>query len=315
MYNIEHNIEQQWRGKRVLRVFFKLFIQRLRKDRLNNYSAQLAYTVLLSLFPMLLFIGFILLQFQISADPVLQFVESNTSAIGFSRLSAFVQGQIQKAHMTLLSPIFMISLVTISFGVRPLIGALNHIYNVQEHRTWIRNFFISLIGTICLMTSIVGAVILFLYHAAFQGIIMDAFPVFVHFQSVFHVTALIVLLSSVYLFLVFAYTVMPAKRYRMLVNLRAALYGTILWFLFSIVFFYYVTYLNQTYNIFYGSLGSIIALITWFYFSSIAILIGLEIEIIFEQMRFELEVPDIENQFLVIIDKGVEYIWKIIRKK
>lgn len=290
--------------------FIRLFFQRLAKDRLNNYSAQLAYTLLLAMFPMILFVGYILIQLRIPIAPIVTFVESNTSSHAFSQLSQFVQTQINKANITLLSPIAIISMVTISFGLRPLIGALNHIYNIEETRTWTRNFFISFIGTIFLMFSLIGAVVLFLYNIAFQEVVRNIFPIMDNFNGLLNAISIIVLLSSLYLFLVFAYTVMPAKRYRLIVNMRAAFYSTILWFLFSICFFYYVTYLNRTYNLFYGSLGSIIALITWFYFSSIAILIGLEIEIVREHMRFDCEVPNKENNFLAFVDRGVRLLWK-----
>lgn len=293
-----------------MRIFFRLFIKRLTQDRLNNYSAQMAYTLLLAMFPILLFFGYIVSQFNISIDPLIQFLQGNTSVQVFAKLNQFANAQVQKANITFLSPIFIISLTSISFGLRPLIGALNHIYRLEETRTWIRNFFISLIGTILLMVALIGAVILFLYNIAFQEIILAMFPIMNHFHIVLNVISCIVLLSSVFLFLIFAFTVMPVKRYRMRVNIRAAFYSTILLFVFSIGFLYYVTYLNRTYNIFYGSLGSIIAMITWFYFSSIAILLGLEVEIVREQMRHQIEIPEIENRFLHLIDKGVRLIWK-----
>lgn len=293
-----------------MRVFFRLFIKRLTQDRLNNYSAQMAYTLLLAMFPILLFCGYLISIFHISADPLITFFQGNTSGQLFTKLNEFVNAQVHKANITFLSPIFIISLLSISFGLRPLIGALNHIYRIEETRTWIRNFFISLIGTIFLMCALIGAFILFLYNIAFQEIILSIFPVMNHFHSVLNIISCIVLLSSIFLFLIFAFTVMPAKRYRMRVNIRAAFYSSVLLFLFSIIFLYYVTYLNRTYNIFYGSLGSIIALITWFYFSSIAILLGLELEIIHEQIRHKREVPEIENHFLIWIDKGVRKLWQ-----
>lgn len=294
----------------MVRQFFRLFAQRLVRDRLNNYSAQMAYTLLLAMFPMLLFLGYFFSQFHISIDPLISFLQGNTSTQVFMKVNEFVNGQVAKSNIQFLSPIFVISILSISFGLRPLIGGLNHIYKVKETRTWIRNFFISFIGTIFLMFSLVGAVVLFLYNIAFQEVILTVFPVMNHFHIILNIVSCIVLLSSIFIFLVFAFTVMPVKRYRMRVNMKAALYGTMLWFLFSICFLYYITYLNRTYNIFYGSLGSIVAMITWFYFSSIAILLGLEIEIVFEQLRHEIEVPNIENQFLGWIDKGVRYIWK-----
>lgn len=292
-----------------MRVFFQLFIKRLTQDRLNNYSAQLAYTLLLAMFPILLFCGYLISTFHVSVDPLITFVQGNTSGQLFSQLNAFVNAQIQKSNITFLSPIFLISLVSISFGLRPLIGALNHIYRIEETRTWVRNFFISLIGTIFLMLALIAAFVLFLYNIAFQEIVLSFFPVMNNFHGLLNIISCAVLLSSIFLFLIFTFTVMPAKRYRMRVNIRAALYSTILLFIFSIVFLYYVTYLNRTYNIFYGSLGSIIALITWFYFSSIAILLGLEIEIIHEHIRHKREVPEIENHFLIWIDKGVRKLW------
>ncbi|MGL4663384.1 MAG: YihY/virulence factor BrkB family protein [Culicoidibacterales bacterium] len=293
-----------------MRKFFRLFIRRLSTDRLNNYSAQMAYTLLLAMFPILLFFGYIVSQFNISVDPLIRFLQGNTSVQVFSKLNQFANAQVHKANITFLSPIFIISLVSISFGLRPLIGALNHIYRIEETRTWIRNFFISLIGTVFLMFALIGAVILFLYNIAFQEVILSMFPVMNHFHIVLNVISCLVLLSSIFLFLIFAFTVMPAKRYRMRVNVRAAFNSTVLLFIFSVCFLYYVTYLNRTYNIFYGSLGSIIAMITWFYFSSIAILIGLELEIIHEQIRHKREIPEIENSFLNWIDKGVRLLWR-----
>lgn len=293
-----------------MRKFFRLLFRRLLTDRLNNYSAQMAYTLLLAMFPMLLFFGYIASQFHISIDPLTRFLQVNTSSELFSKLTDFVNVQLHKSSITFLSPIFIISLISISFGLRPLIGALNHIYRVEETRTWIRNFFISFLGTIFLMFALIGAVVLFLYNIAFQEIVLSMFPVMNNFHLFLNVLSCFVLFSSIFIFLIFAFTVMPAKRYRMRVNIRAAFYSTLLLFVFTFGFIYYVTYLNRTYNIFYGSLGSMIALITWFYFSSIAILLGLEIEIVQEQIRHKIEIPEIENRFLIWIDKGVRVLWR-----
>ena len=54
-----------------------------------------------------------------------------------------------------------------------------------------------------------------------------------------------------------------------------AVLATVLWLLASLGFRYYVTHFAD-YNATYGSLGGVIVLMLWFYLSSLAILVGAE---------------------------------------
>ena len=54
-----------------------------------------------------------------------------------------------------------------------------------------------------------------------------------------------------------------------------AVLATVLWLLASLAFRYYVTHFAD-YNATYGSLGGVLVLMLWFYMSSLAMLIGAE---------------------------------------
>jgi len=60
--------------------------------------------------------------------------------------------------------------------------------------------------------------------------------------------------------------------------------ATGLWILSSIVFRLYITQMG-TYNVTYGAIGGVIVVLLWLYMSSLAILIGAELNSVMAQSR------------------------------
>ena len=74
----------------------------------------------------------------------------------------------------------------------------------------------------------------------------------------------------------YLYKYTPNKKIKINDTIPGALISTIGWIIVSLFYSYYSNY-YANYEIIYGSIGGIIALITWIYLSSWAILIGAEV--------------------------------------
>lgn len=296
--------------------YIKIFTSNIYRDRITSFAAQMAYTLLLALFPLALFIGSFFSYFHFDISALTDFLIKNTSSSVYDAIFSFSQSQIQKANIGINSPIFYIMILSISFGLFPLIGALNHMFSIEETRSYFRCLVTSIIGTLMLMVSIITSVIIFALHSSLIEYLTSVFGVNNNLRFFTIIIAYIILGSSIFMFLMYAYTFMPAQRYRFIVNVRAALISTIFWMVFTGIFAYYLLFLNTTYNIFYGSLATIIAIITWFYISSIAILIGMEVEVVRELVFHQNETPHYENKFLSLLDFiSVKKIFKKLSRR
>jgi membrane protein len=160
---------------------------------------------------------------------------------------------------------------------------LNVAYGVKERRPWWKVRLVSIGLTIMLSILIVGALAIVLYG----GRIGEAVATHFGFSNVFSFAWKILQfpIALVFILLTFdlIYYFAPDDRRhgRKWWNLGAVT-AVVLWLLVSFGFRLYLHFFNS-YSVTYGSLGALIVLMLWFYFTGLAILIGGEINSELEQ--------------------------------
>ena len=246
---------------------FKRFIG----HRLMELAAQCSYYFILSLFPFLIFmitlLGFI--PFTVDAD--ISLVEEFLPA----DIYVFIENQwtsITSQQSTgLLSVSILFTLWSASAAMNTVIRLLNRSYQVTEDRSFIKGRLISIFLTIGLF----GVILVALNLQVIGGVLRNIIPFdFIFFD--FDVLRWV--LSSIVLFTVFAFIYYVGPNIRLIIReiYIGAIFATIGWQLTSFLFSFYLNnFANYTAT--YGAIGTVIALMVWFYISSIIILLGGEI--------------------------------------
>lgn len=247
-------------------------------DNCLGLAAQLAYYFFLALFPALLFVVAL-----ISFVPVEGLLDSITAML--ARVAPFemlklVQDQIldiaRNKNGGLLTLGMLGALWSTSSGVTAIIDTLNQAYDIQEGRPWWKVRLISLGLTIALAVFIVVSFALVLIGPT----LAEKVAVWAHMGPVFEWSWKIFQWPIVFVLVALAvamiYYFAPDAAQEWIWITPGSVLATVLWLLISLGFKFYVTNFGS-YNATYGTIGGVVVTLLWFYVSSLAILVGAEL--------------------------------------
>jgi len=264
---------------------WKVLAQRVwaetRDDDVLGRSAQLAYYFLLALFPALLFltslIGYIAGE---SGD-------MRNSLFGY--LSAVLPGEATQIVRETVTEVtqnsgggkvsfgILATLWAASNGMGAISESLNVAYDVKETRPWWKTRLIAVGLTMALALLILSSLVLVLYGHDIAEWVAGSFGLGQVFELAWKVIQWPIVLAAVTLGFALIYYFAPDTQNQHWKWLTpGAVIGVVLWLLISFAFKGYLSYFNS-YSATYGSLGAVIILMLWFYFTGTAILVGGEI--------------------------------------
>ncbi|VVN93495.1 YihY/virulence factor BrkB family protein [Pseudomonas fluorescens] len=253
-------------------------------DEMSTYASALAYQMLFSLFPFLLFlialIGFLHLPdffswLRLQSELVLppQALEQVNPVID----------QLQQSKGGLLSVGIVIALWTASAGVRLMMSAMNAAYDVVEGRPMWKRFPLSIIYTIGIAGMLLVAAALMVLGPQVMGWLAGQIGMEEFIVTVWTLVRwpLIVVLLMVAVALIYYVTPDVKQEFRFITP--GSVLAVVVWIIASLGFGYYVKAFAD-YNAMYGSIGAIIVLLLYFYISAAALLLGAEMNAVIDHM-------------------------------
>jgi membrane protein len=253
----------------------------MNEDDVWGRAAQLSYYFLLALFPLLLVMMALLGIFADQGTELRNNLIAYLSEVMPSSAGELVQKTVDelsnsagagKVSFGLLATIW-----AASNGMGAISETLNVAYGIKESRPYWKTRLIAIGLTIALALLIVTALVLLLY--GFQ--IADAIAVWAGLSAAFTFTWKIAQWPIILFFILLGFNLIyyfgpDLKRQEWKWVTPGALIGVALWLLVSFGFKTYLSFSNS-YSATYGSLGGLIIMMLWFYFTGLAILIGGEI--------------------------------------
>lgn len=267
--------------KQNLKARLKRVARAIQDDDVFGRAAQLSYYFLLALFPLLLFLVTLLGYFaQAGSDlrnSLLNYLAAVMPGAAVTLVHTTLEEISNSAGGGKLSFGLLAALWAASNGMGAISGTLNTAYNVTETRPWWKVRLISVLLTISLSILIVTALVIILYGGTIGEAVAGRFGFGYVFTTLWKILqwpiALIFVLATFNLIYNYAPNIRRSQRKFFTLG---ALVGVALWLLVSFGFRIYLHYFNS-YSVTYGSLGALIILMLWFYFTGVAILIGGEI--------------------------------------
>ncbi|MGH3145460.1 MAG: YihY/virulence factor BrkB family protein, partial [Rubrobacter sp.] len=279
----------------------KATIQEFVRDDALGLAAQLAFYLILAIFPFILFSVAILDAFS-STSP--QFV---TELFDYLRrlLPPQVFGLIQAyTEKTLRNPDTAPGLLSIgilgtiwaaSGAFAALINALNRAYDVQETRPFWKVRGIAVLMTFGLSALLLVGVLLLIAGPSIGRTIAEVFTLDDEFMVAWNIArwpaALLFMVVTVALLFYFAPDANQPFRW----ITPGGLVGILLWVLASVAFNLYLSSDFNTYDKTYGSIGTVIVLLLYLYISSLTILFGATLNATLVRMKEEISGEQILN--------------------
>jgi len=256
-------------------------------DEMSTYASALAYQMLFSLFPFILFlialIGFLHLPYffswlRLQSELVLppQALEQVNPVID----------QLQQSKGGLLSIGIVIALYTASAGVRLMMSAMNAAYDVVEGRPVWKRFPLSIVYTVGIAGMLLIAAALMVLGPQVMGWIAAQVGLEDFIVTVWTIARWPVIVILMMVAVALIYYVMPDVKQDFRFITPGSVLAVVVWILASLGFAFYVkTFAN--YNAMYGSIGAIIVLLLYFYISAAVLLLGAEMNAVIEHMSAE----------------------------
>jgi membrane protein len=272
----------------------------MNEDDVWGRAAQLSYYFLLALFPLLLVMMALL---GIFADKGTELRNNLISYLG--QVMPASAGELVRSTVDELSnsagagKISFGLLATVwaaSNGMGAISESLNAAYEVKETRPYWKVRLVAIGLTASLALLIVTALALLLY--GYQ--IADAIAVWAGLGGVFTITWKIAQWPIVLFFILLGFNLIyyfapDLKKQEWKWVTPGSMIGVAIWLLVSFGFKAYLSYFNS-YSATYGSLGALIIMMLWFYFTGMAIMIGGEVNSEIENAAAEAGVPDAKEK-------------------
>lgn len=255
------------------------FFQGLNNASVDIRASSLAFRFFMAIFPSLIFLFTLIPYIPISGfqQQLLLLLGEILPKSVFSEAESAIVNLISQRQGGLLSFGFFFTLYLTTNGMRAMINSFNETSHFQEKRNQITIWLISLVLVFILFLLLAFGISLIVFGnflwiwMAKQGIISAGL------LSVALVTGKWVSLLTVFFVgLSLIYYLGPGERSPLRFTSAGASFATLLIIMGSLGFAFFVNNFGN-YNKFYGSLGTIIVVMLWIYFNTLAVLLGYEL--------------------------------------
>ncbi|WP_459128954.1 YihY/virulence factor BrkB family protein [Guggenheimella bovis] len=276
--------------------FLKAMNKRMKKDRLGEVSAQLAYYLIFSFFPFLIFVLMLLSFTPLASSESLQEITSVLPKDTKTLIEPILIGLVKSKSATVLVLSLLLSLWSGSNGMGNLVSAIKDVFHVKNGENTILQRLKALLFTLAfalliglsLLTQVFGDQILKILPLGSLGTLL---------KSIVPLSFLTLGFSCFYYFGVGDRSCLRFKD-----SLFGGLFSAVLWSLMSFLFSLYVNHFGNYQNT-YGSIGGIIILLTWLYLSAFVIMLGAEFIVVRRDLKDPISIPTETERPLEVIEK------------
>ncbi|MDD4036187.1 MAG: YihY/virulence factor BrkB family protein [Bacilli bacterium] len=263
--------------KKKINRFIKRILITIKKPEMNILPGQLAYFFVLSLVPILSLIGVIASLFGLSINKIIEFLNTSFGVQISYALEGFVQGKGFDFQMAIL---FIAAFLIASNGSRSIIVSSNLLYNIKSQnglrlqiKSILLTFVIVFLFLFILVVPAFGSYIL-----KFLGEINVSSNVIGDLYEFFNLLRWPISYLFIYFNIKLIYTMAPDSEVKSKDVTYGAVFTTTVWIIATWIFSYYVSHFAK-YDIFYGSLSNIVAIMFWMYMLSYVFVLGMALNV------------------------------------
>lgn len=268
-----------WKEKRWVQVIIN-FKRRLKSDRLDVYSAQASFYLIMSSIPILMLVVTMLkftpLTQEMVMDALAEIINENLMNTVRDIISNVYDGS-----GTLISFAAVSALWVAGKGSLGLMNGLNNIHQLKENRNYFWLRLRASLYTLMLVAALIVAAAILVFGLRFQEYMCELMPILLQYQK-----ALIYLQTLIALCLLAAiftalYVFLPNQKKAFASQAPGAIFATLSWCIFSYFFSIYLGYAKNM-SVIYGGLLTLVVAMLWLYFCMYLWFIGAEINALLE---------------------------------
>jgi membrane protein len=272
----------------------------IQEDNVFGRAAELSYYFLLALFPFLIFItsviGLILGSGTGTRHTLFDYLGRIMPPSAFQLLDNTMREVSSSSTGGKLSFGILAALWAASNGLSAITATLNSAYDLEESRPWWKQRLTAIVLTVALSVLIILALVLVVAGGHIAEWLASVYGFGPAFPIAWKIIQWPVVLGCMILAFALVYYFAPDIREQAWQWLTpGAAIGVALWLLVSIAFRVYLNFFDS-YSATYGSLGAVIILMLWLYFTGAAVLIGGEVNSEIENAAAKKGEPDAKEK-------------------
>ena len=259
----------------MIKSYFRRIYDLIIRPEMKILPGQLAYFLILSIFPLLTLIGYIISNITFLSTPFVAVMERIIPNNFIKILLPFLSGNNISENITL---VMIVGFILVSNGTHSIIITSDELYGI-DYGDYIKRRIKAFFMIIILLFLFVFILIVLAY-----GNIIVNYIISLDFLSevrakIYFIFVLLKWPTSFILFfciLKFLYTIAPDEEISSKYMNKGSLFTTICWIVVTFGYSYYVSNFAN-YSLFYGSLSGIIVMMIWIYMLSFIFVMGIAI--------------------------------------
>jgi membrane protein len=252
---------------------FLWFFDRISSKKISIHAAQVAFFILVSVFPFFMFLITLLQYTPISEDIILNMIPSIVPDAMCPLVTDWLKETYRAASGTILSVTVFFTLWSSSRGFSGIICELENIYEVKQCRSFVGRRIHALFDTVVFTVMLVISLILLVYANPIRDLIHRIFPFLSNLDIILFLSRSAGAFLIFVLYFLVLYRFVPNRKTTFKKELPGAGLAAFFWIGFSYLYSIYIDY-HSTFSSVYGSLTYIVLLMLWIYGSIIIIFLG-----------------------------------------
>lgn len=257
--------------------YLKKLIKICKKPEMKILPGNIAFFLVLSIFPIITLCGYLVSFFNISVDNAVNLLSAALPNEVSAVLVPYITGNGMDFHIGIY---VILGYIVASNGAHSIIVSCNTLYGF-EHRNYLARRIKSLFITILLVLLFVFSLLVLAFGNSILKFILSiniidnfsstVYYIFLLFKWPFAIIFIFIMVKLIF-------TIAPDSYIRSKHTTKGAIFTSFSWLAFTFLYSYYVLYFSH-YDIFYGSLSNIIVMMMWIYILSYSLVIGIAINV------------------------------------
>jgi len=257
-----------------------------------GWAASLAYYFFLALFPALLFV--VSLASVLPVEHLLDRIVTMLSRVAPGDVVRIARQQFvqiaRQPHGGVLTLGLLAALWSTSSGMKAIVDTLNQAYRIAERRSWWRVRLTAVALTVALTVVTLIAFALVMAGPTAAGYAAEWLALGPQFPWAWNILRWPLAFVLVVAAIACIYHFAPDTRHEWVWVTPGSVMAATLWLLVSVAFRIYVSHFAD-YQKTYGAIGGVMVALLWFYLTSLAILIGAQLDATIQRASSETEPP------------------------
>jgi len=249
-----------------------------------EHSGYMSFMVLVSIFPFFIFILAVTSFFGASevGEKLIDLALENMPSQSIDSIRSRIKELTTTPPQELLNLAIIGSLWTASSFVECLRTILNRVYEITSPPNYLSRRLLSIVQFIAISTMICLAILLLIIIPIGIQKMPSVMSIIDDYKTVFDFSRYVLIFLSLFLTVCSLYYIIPNAKLKFIEVVPGAFLTVVLWILSGYLLSKYIVYYNQL-NVIYGSLGSIIVTLIFFYIVNMIFILGAEFNYLMRQ--------------------------------